>query len=436
MINILHIGEHATGGGDGTVFRSTVLALKQAPFGDRYRNHVACRQSEGLPFAVDLDMGPPRPEAVLSAIYSRGNYRKLQRFLLRVRPDIIHLQHYANLSPSILHAIYGYKRQHRDVHVVQTTHTFERVCPNFAGYDFRLGKRCTDCAADRFRYRIFRRRCSRGGTLHSWGKGLAALIADFFYDRGVVDSVIAPSEFLGRIMQPRIGNLSAMYTIGNPIADVFLDSATRPAHKQDLVVAFGRLSEEKNYPLLIEALVRYKRQYHHLKPLTVKIIGEGAEQAKLQALAIENGLDFVWFTPFLGHEQLVQAIGSAKVSVLPSKCFETFALFVIESLALNIIPLVAGHGGMREAVERFGAGVTFRSEDPQDLADRLFLCLENYPERIQLLTAAGDRIKETFSSDRYADALKEVYGNRKPSDPAQAGRRFPISPTEPVTGLC
>ncbi|GAA0540148.1 glycosyltransferase [Chitinophaga japonensis] len=409
MVNILHIGEFAGGGGDGTVFRNTVQALEQAPFRGRCRNYVACRKTEGLAVKVDLDMGFPGPVAFLSHIYSRGNFRKLKKFLLEIQPDIIHLQHYSNLSPAVLHALYSYKKRRPEVRVVQTTHTFERVCANFAGYDFRKRKRCMDCARDKYKYRIFYRLCSRGGAVHSWGKGLTALIADFFYNKGLVDSIIAPSAFLRHALERSVNNRTPLQTISNPISDAFLNRTAPAADKRDLLVAFGRLSGEKNYALLIEALARYKQQYYHRRPIRVKIIGEGAEKPRLVSMVKEKGLEFVQFLPFLPQEELAEEIKAARVAVLPSKCFETFALFVIEALMMDILPLVAGHGGMLETVERFGCGATFASDDVHSLTERLFHCFENYEALTSGLVAAKEKIKASLGRDLYAGKLWEVY---------------------------
>jgi len=411
MVNILHIGEFAGGGGDGTVFRDTVLALQEEPYRSWCRNYVACRKTEGLAIKVDLDMGLPAERAFLSHIYSVGNFRKLKRFLLEIRPDVIHLQHYANLSPAVLHALYSYKKNRRHVRIVQTTHTFERICANFAGYDFRRQQRCIDCAGDKYKYRIFYRLCSRGGTIHSWGKGLAALIADIFYNRGLVDSLIAPSEFLKHALEQSGRSAAPLQTINNPISHAFLNNTVPVTGKQDLLVAFGRLSEEKNYVLLMEALAQYRQQYYHKRPISVKIIGEGADKPRLLSMVKDKELDFVQFMPFLPQEELAAQISTARVAVLPSKCFETFSLFVIEALMMGILPLVAGHGGMLETVERFGCGVTFKSDDVHSLAERLFYCFENYEALTKGLIAAREGIEVSLGREQYAGKLWQVYNS-------------------------
>jgi glycosyltransferase involved in cell wall biosynthesis len=411
MVNILHISEYANKGGDGMVFRDTVLALEQGPYRDQCRNFVACRKTDGLPFKTDLDMGAPGAGSFIKSIYSRKNFRKLKQFLFETRPDIIHLQHYANLSPSILHALYSYKKKRRQVRIVQTTHTFERACSNFAGYDFKQGKRCVDCAGDKYKFRIFYRLCSRGGAVHSLGKGITALIADFFYNRRLVDSIITPSEFLQQVLGRRTWDSATLQTINNPISAAFLNRPAPVAEKQPLLVTFGRISEEKNFPLLIEALYLYKQRYYHAKPIHVKMIGEGPEKPRLQAMVKEKELDFIHFIPFLPQEQLAEEIKAARAAVLPSKCFETFALFVIEALMMNVLPLVAGHGGMLETVERFGCGAAFKSDNAESLALQIFYCFENYEYLTQGMEEAKEKIKATLDREQYAARVWQVYNS-------------------------
>ncbi|MET6998756.1 glycosyltransferase family 4 protein [Chitinophaga defluvii] len=395
-------------GGAEIVFRNTISVLNREEYKNRCINYVVSKKGKSS-LNVDLDLATSSgAETVLGNIYSWRNFRKLKKFLFEIQPDIIHLQHYANLSPAILHAIYVYKKK-RAVRVIQTLHTFERVCSNFSGYDYHLNKRCIDCAKDKYRYKIFYRHCSRGGILHSLGKGITALIADFFYNRGVIDSIVAPSDFLKNTLSSRINDTSSIQTIRNPISDTFLKQRASVEKKEDLLVSYGRLSEEKNWDLLITALSEYKMLYFNELPIRVKLIGDGKEREYLISLAREKGVDFIEFIPFLKQAALISEINSAKVAVLPSKCYESFSLFVIETIALNILPLVAGHGGMLEAVERFKCGVTFASDNMQSLAEQIYYCMKSYSKLDKNFVEAKKEVEAELNEREYARKLWEVY---------------------------
>lgn len=412
MVKIIHVSEGMDKGGAEIVFRNTIDVLNRKEYKTRCINYVVSKKGNSS-FNVDLDLTPPSGvETILGNIYSRTNFLRLKRFLFEIQPDIIHLQHYANLSPAILHAIYVYKRK-RTVQVIQTLHTFERVCSNFSGYDYKLNKRCIDCAKDKYRYKIFYRHCSRGGVLHSLGKGITSLIADFFYNRGVIDNVIAPSDFLKDTLSSRISNTKFIQTIRNPISDTFLKPAAPIEKKENLLVSYGRLSEEKNWELLIAALGKYKKLYFNELPIRVKLIGDGQEKEHLISLAREKEVDFIEFIPFLKQADLITEMSGAKVAVLPSKCYESFSLFSIETIALNILPLVAGHGGMLEAVKRYKCGVTFVSDNMQSLTEQIYYCMKNYSELDKSFANAKKEIGAELNENEYARKLWEVYNCKK-----------------------
>lgn len=408
MIKIVHIGEYADKGGAGIVFRNTITALKEYLGEGAVQNYVCCRKTPGLPFEVDLDFGKRPRLSFLSDIYSLKNYRRLKNRLIEIKPRIIHLQSYGNLSPSVLHAIYSYKKDFPETWIIQTTHTFERVCAHFAGFDYRKNVRCLDCSPDKYRFKVFMRTCSRGGTIHSWGKGLAVLIADYLYSKNVIDEVISPSEFLKECMVKRLGKAFPVKVVRNPLEQSFTLASNRP-EKRNLIVAYGRISAEKNFDLLIDALTDYHQKYFKKVPVEVRIIGDGMEKEQLQKTAAFRGLDFVKFYSFRKQKELVDLIKDAKVSVLPSKCYETFSMFVTESIALEILPIVPGHGGMLETVNWAGAGICFKGGSARDLSDKIFQGLLNYGEEADKFRSANEKIRQVLTKDNYARQIAHQY---------------------------
>jgi glycosyltransferase involved in cell wall biosynthesis len=98
------------------------------------------------------------------------------------------------------------------------------------------------------------------------------------------------------------------------------------------VVAVGRLSYQKNYPMLLRALV-------HAPEALLDILGEGEDAADLRALAEQSGVaDRVRFLGLMPREQALAHAATAEVFVQVSH-FEGHSLALIEAARLGL-PLV------------------------------------------------------------------------------------------------
>jgi len=404
-MKVLHISEKADGGGAESVFRETVLLLKDL---DTTRSHyVASKPTPGMDFTVDYPF-TSKPGNLLDLIYSTENKRQLDRYLAELNPDLIHLHHYANLSPSVLSSLHSFRKKRPDVRIIQTVHTFEYLCSHHAGFDYKKSMRCLDCGKQRFKLKIFYRNCSRLGFIHSIGKGINSLIAHYYYGKKVIDQLIAPSEFMkNTIAENNRFAAERISIIENPVAKSFLSGIAEVA-KKDQLIYFGRLSDEKDIELLIRAYADYVGKSQC--PYKLLIIGDGPEKDALVELTSRLGVrHLITFMPFLQHSALKAHLCDSKISILPSKCFENAPMMVIESLAFDILPIVSGHGGMKEMVSKFHFGLTFKSDSFSSLSDMISYAIDHYPALIADTKESRLKAGRLLSGERYLANLDQVY---------------------------
>jgi glycosyltransferase involved in cell wall biosynthesis len=404
-MKILHISEKADGGGAESVFRETIVLLKDL---DKERSHyIACKASENLPFKIDFPFKSNKVNS-LDLIYSFENRRQLDIFLAELEPDLIHLHHYANLSPSVLSSLYKFKKRRPEVKIVQTVHTFEYLCSHHAAFDYKKSMRCLDCGKQRFKTKIFYRNCSRLGYMHSIGKGINSLIAHYYYGRNVIDLLIVPSEFMKEtIAQNNRFESEKIFIVENPVAKSFIHERAC-LNKKNQIIYFGRLSDEKNIELLVRAYAQYI--VNSIEPYTLLIVGEGPDSVMLQNLVRELNLeDNVRFLPFLQHAELSVHLQESKISVLPSKCFENAPMMVIESLAFDILPIVSSHGGMKEMVTKFNFGLTFKSDSVSSLSEIINYAVEHNAELVRNTKNARLIAGQLLTSERYLRNLDNIY---------------------------
>lgn len=168
------------------------------------------------------------------------------------------------------------------------------------------------------------------------------------------------------------------------------DAALRAGYGCDdattLLVAGGRLTHEKGYDIYIEALGRLRRQA--TRPWRAVLIGSGAEQARLHALAdsldLAGHLHFVaWAEP----ETFADHVHSCDVFVAPAR-FDHFPTTVIAAMQAGAaVVATQGVGSAVEFIESGRNGLLAAPGDAEALATHLLRLVEEPGERRQFADA-------------------------------------------------
>jgi glycosyltransferase involved in cell wall biosynthesis len=165
---------------------------------------------------------------------------------------------------------------------------------------------------------------------------------------------------------------------------------------EKLVLAVGRLVEQKNHGLAIRAITQ-------VPGATLAIVGDGPLRPELERLAAELEAPVI----FAGVRQDARALmGAADVVVMPSR-WEGLPLSALEALASGT-PLVATNvRGLRELVTD-GENALLVPEDPDALAAALRRVLED-PELATRLSEAGRRVPGAGSDAELVEGFLAVY---------------------------
>ena len=161
----------------------------------------------------------------------------------------------------------------------------------------------------------------------------------------------------------------------------------RIARRQEKLVLFaGRLEYEKGVQTVLHAM---ERLLDEVGPVRFLVAGTGTYSDELKAMVRRLKLRrWVRFTGFLDDHDLRLHYAAADVAVAPS-IYEPFGLVAVEAMACGTPVVVGDTGGLREIVSR-GAGLRFRPEDADELAEKLIEILDD-PERADQLRAKGLR---------------------------------------------
>jgi len=369
---VVHERYRVRGGEDG-VFETECSLLEKA-------GHKVVRYEKDN---RDIPDRGGRIGLALRTIWNPRTYREIRSIIREEKPDVVHCH---NTFPLISPSVY-WAAAREGVPVVQTLHNYRLACLN--GYLFREGHVCEDCLG-RTPWRGVCRRCYRDSRAQSFVAAAMLLVHRLLGTyRRKVTRYIALTDF-AKTKFVETG-LPAGKLVVKPNA--FAPPAqTRPAsdsfsiqHSAFSIVYLGRLSPEKGVDILLRAWAMLNndgRDAPTARPLqapggpgaadhsslvtrhsSLVIVGDGPERVALEGLAGDD--PSVRFLGALPREEALRELSGAALLVLPSLCYETFGLTVLEAASQGVPAVATNIGGQSSLVQD---GITGRLVPPGDSA--------------------------------------------------------------------
>ena len=180
------------------------------------------------------------------------------------------------------------------------------------------------------------------------------------------------------------------------------------------IATVGRLVRRKNLTALIMALHRLGRD-----DVQLLVIGDGPEQAALQAQAQQLGLGHrVQFRGFVPDSTKYQLLAAADVFALPS-LHEAFGLVYLEAMHCGL-PVVAGRpGGQEDYLSDGRTGYLVPHDDAESLLEALQKLVSN-PELRAAMSAHNRTVAQRFSIAATADEYESLFSRIGRTEPAPA----------------
>jgi len=284
------------------------------------------------------------------------NWQELKKIKQRIeefKPDLIHIHnmHYALGPLFILHI------KKMKIPMVMTLHNFRLICPSatlFYDGNIYLNSIKEDFPWDAVKKKVLE---------NSFFKTLWTAFTYWIHrKRGtfkLIDRYITLSEFSKSIFSKSKFNVSAEKFVVKPnfvkVAEVTNE------YPSDYFVYVGRLSEEKG---IIPLLHAWKATNHK-----IKIFGTGPLQREVE-LIVSNSPNMQYFG-FQDKQTLSNYIASASAVIVPSICYESMPLAVLEAYALGTAVIASNIGILNEMVVPLYTGLNFDPHNHMDLVHKL-----------------------------------------------------------------
>lgn len=259
------------------------------------------------------------------------------------------------------------------------------------------------------------RTCAMICTLHGWtAKGrLGRLAAYEWLDRFVVhrfDRVVAVSEPI-RKMLARTVPAARLARVSNGIAvDVAMKapaSKLGPRHDtayRPLLLAAGRLSYEKGFDLLVNAIALLRQEGTELRAV---IAGDGPMRESMRHLVAKHGLaDRVELLGF--RDNLGPLFLEADLFVLPSRS-EGLPLVLLEAMAHRLPVVATPVGEVPTVLEGGRLGTLARAADANALAEALRRGLAWRSDSDVITQQAREQVVIAYSLESMAAGYRAEY---------------------------
>jgi glycosyltransferase involved in cell wall biosynthesis len=200
------------------------------------------------------------------------------------------------------------------------------------------------------------------------GRAIINRLMQFIFNR--VDKIVCTSDNL-RTLFYNNKTKKKLIVIPNSIdLDLFKSHSTAPSDKSILYV--GRLSVEKNIPLLIHAFKKVLSFYPQAK---LKIVGDGPFRLKLENLVLSLNLsNNVFFKGYIPHNIISQEYEKSEIFVLPSTC-EPFGLVLLEAMAIEKPIVVSDAITSQSILREYNLRFYFRNDDLEDFTNKIIKAL-------------------------------------------------------------
>lgn len=218
-----------------------------------------------------------------------------------------------------------------------------------------------------------------------------------------VDSLISVSQSLANVISEKC---NANSTVIHNIIDVNAFSRCKSAHNDDEKIKYisvGRLTEQKNFPLLIDAFCKARKIRDNI---VLDIYGDGELRESLNSKIIENqAAEFIKLHGAVDRKVLSDALLESDCFILLSD-YETFGVVYIEAIASGLPVIATNCGGPIDFVNSQNGCMIECGDENKAVKAIIYMsdnCKNYHSKKI------SEEIKSRFSPHTIAHQISALY---------------------------
>lgn len=325
------------------------------------------------------DSAVGKVKGFVAGIHSPAGVRAMREALKCEKSDVVNVHNlYPFISPAALREC-----KRAGVPVVMTVHNFRLICPT--GLFMRNGGPCEYCLTNGNEWGCVKFNCENS-LLKSVGyaaRNAVARLKRHYID--CVDKFACITDFQRRKLIEAGFPAEKITVIPNS-----MDADVNVEPKMGDYVAFcGRLSREKGIDLIIEVARRHPE-------IPFKLAGAARDMELIEQLP-KN----VELMGYLSGDDLKEFYNNARFFVMASRCYEGFAMAILEGAAYSKPMIAPDHGGFTEIIGTGddAIGMLFEPGNAEALEAAVLRLWNDKTLTRSLGLKANEKLKARYSTD-------------------------------------
>lgn len=344
----------------------------------------------------DVQLWEPRPRATsgpgllrtgAAAVWSRSATQQVRSLIKANPPDVVHVHNlFPSLSPAVIRTANA-----SGAAVAMTLHNYRLLC--LPATLVRDGKACELCVG-RFPWPGVRYRCYRDSLL-----GSGALAISIGLHRGIAHTFALVNQYFAVSEFVRAKHIEA----GMPehrviVKPNFAWPSPQRVGPGRYFLYVGRLTPEKGLGSILRVWANVSEK--------LLIVGEGPQEARLQALAPSH----VEFRRPVSPQDVPQLMLGARALLVPSRWEEPAAQIVLEAFSAGVPVLASRVGGLQQMVQDGRSGMLLAPGDGPAWQGAI-VRLESDEESERLGSGALAQWRERHGPDQGLKDLEHAYAS-------------------------
>jgi glycosyltransferase involved in cell wall biosynthesis len=333
---------------------------------------------------------PAKVKAFLNVNYSVQSRGWFLKKIEQHKPDLVHVHNFFPLlTPSIYDACID-----KGIPVVQTLHNYRTICPG--ALLMRDGNICEKCITGS-PYNAVIHRCYRDSIMGSFA---VSRMVDYHrknrtwetkVNRFIVLTDSARDKFIEAGFPKNKIIVKPNFT-ADPNSSIGVENNLRNG-----ALFVGRLSSEKGVATLLKSWSNVNT------PL--RIAGTGPLETDISKGNSKN----VKLLGKLDKDEVSSEMSKAAYLVMPSECYETFGLVIIEAFSQGLPVIASRLGSMAEIVEDGVTGLYFEAGNSDDLRQKVEWMEQHPKECRQMGLNARVEYLQKYTPERNYEMLMGIY---------------------------
>jgi len=186
--------------------------------------------------------------------------------------------------------------------------------------------------------------------------------------------------------------------------EIDLFSPSSGLHRPLRIIAIGRLSHEKGFDLLIEALTMIDKDVDWI----CEIVGEGSLATALARQIKENKLDDkIRLSGAVSPTEIREKLAASDILAVPSRR-EGFGIAAIEGMAAALPVIGAKVGALPQLIQDEVTGILVEPLNPRELSSAIRDLIKNRPKSIRMGLAGLERAGQLYRAEKVYAPLSEM----------------------------